>query len=875
MVSRYLIMLLLSSSVFFTGNVMSELNPGSDKEHLRGEDFTLTWSFLYQKSGEKRYIHALNLTNIGDTVLESRDWALYFNLLHRIKKTSITPSLKIKRINGHFYRITPSEIFKPLKPGDTLKITFETQIPTFKESDIPSGFYLVFGDGEDQISLPQSISPVLIGSEITGDQTIRTSNDNTPVTTPQSRYNENKNLTILSPDKVKKIVPSPISYMAGKSEWLLDSGVTIQHQEEVENEATFLAHKLGDLLGKRLTKVAHITGGDRTITLKISDLEVDGIRRNSGDEAYKLVIDTKKGVIITGTDRAGVFYGIQSLCALVPVEVLGKISDQITLNEVIIEDVPRFSYRGLHLDVARNFQSKQTVFKFLDLMAFYKLNKFHFHLTDDEGWRLEIKTLPELTEVGGQRGHTIGERDRLIPSFGSGPNVEGVKEYYTQRDFIEILRYATECHIEVIPEIDIPGHARAAIKSMEARYHRLMAEGKPEEASTFRLVDPKDQSVYRSVQNFDDNVINVCIPSTYRFLEKVIDEIIDMYRIAKAPLSMVHIGGDEVPGGTWQKSPICENLISEGKELRDVSNLSDYFLRKVYHILEERGLIVAGWEEIALIENLPDQTPGKIPNELFIQHQFVPYVWNNVWGWGAEDLGYRLANAGYKIVMCNATNLYFDCAYNKDPKEPGLYWPGFVNTRSAFELTPYDIYKSADKDRLGNPIQLDTYKDHVRLSETGKKNILGIQGQLWGEEMEDSLRLEYMAFPKVLGLAERAWAKEPDWVKIDDKEIRKENFAKEWNAFVNKIGQREMIRLDHFDNGVAYRIPPPGAVIENGFLKANTAYPGLDIRYTIDGTDPTQKSPLYTSPVAVIGTVKLRAFNSIGRSSRVTTIIGK
>ena len=123
MVSRYLIVLLLSSSVFFTGNVMSKLNPGSDKENLRGEDFTLTWSFLYQKSGEKHYIHALNLTNIGDTVLKSRDWALYFNLLHRIKTNSITPSLKIKRINGHFYRIIPTEIFKPLKPGDTLKIT--------------------------------------------------------------------------------------------------------------------------------------------------------------------------------------------------------------------------------------------------------------------------------------------------------------------------------------------------------------------------------------------------------------------------------------------------------------------------------------------------------------------------------------------------------------------------------------------------------------------------------------------------------------------------------------------------------------------------------------------------------------------------------
>ena len=164
-----------------------------------------------------------------------------------------------------------------------------------------------------------------------------------------------------------------------------------------------------------------------------------------------------------------------------------------------------------------------------------------------------------------------------------------------------------------------------------------------------------------------------------------------------------------------------------GDTLKAKLVLPDYFLGRVHKILVERGLSVAGWEEIALIENPPDQKPHKIPNEKYLDHNFVPYVWNNVWGWGAEDLGYQLANAGYKIVMCNATNLYFDCAYNKDPKEPGLYWPGFVNTRNAFEFIPLDIYKCAKFDMLGNPIDENIYKDHVRLSDTGKNNFLGIQ----------------------------------------------------------------------------------------------------------------------------------------------------
>jgi hexosaminidase len=839
----------------------------SDDNDLNGEDFTISWATLYQIDGEKRFLQVLDLINTGSRPLSSQNWALYFNSIPRIKTESIKPALKLTRINGHFYEIKPLEEFTSLNPGDSLRISFETQTPAIKDSDMPVGFYLIFEGDRD----PQCIEKVYIKTDLTKDQTIRTLNDHTPVTTPQSRYNENKKLAILPPDKIQKIIPGPVNIVRGQSEWRLDADVEIHYQDDLGFEATLLANKIENLLSRGITNVPGTSSGEKTIILRTAEIEVAGDPKKPGDEAYQLVIDHHNGVIITGTDNAGVFYGIQSLLALIPVKALGITSDKIMIEDVRIEDAPRFSYRGLHLDVARNFQSQKTVLKFLDLMGFYKLNKFHFHLTDDEGWRLEIKSLPELTGVGGQRGHTIDDNDRLIPSFGSGPNVQGISEYYTEEEFIEILKHAHERHIEVIPEIDIPGHARAAIKAMEARYRRLLAEGKLKEASTYRLIDPNDKSVYQSVQSFDDNVIDVCLPSTYRFLEAVIDEIINMYRKSQVPLSMIHIGGDEVPVGTWTKSPACDQLVADNNQLENDQNLPDYFLKRVHEILKDRGLKVAGWEEIALIENLPNKWPTKVPNKKYLYHQFIPYIWNNVWGWGGEDLGYRLANAGYKIVLCNASNLYFDCAYNKDPKEPGLYWPGFVDTRKAYEFIPLDIFKSTTTDRLGNQINPDQYNNHIRLSETGENNILGIQGQLWGEELVDSVRLEYMAFPKVLGLAERAWAKQPEWAKgeVDEEEKK---LSRDWNVFVNSVGQREMIRLDNFGNGIEYRIPPPGAVIEDGLLKANIAYPGLDIRYTTDGTDPTEKSDLYKSPVPVKKVVKLRTFNSLGRGSRVAIV---
>lgn len=406
---------------------------------------------------------------------------------------------------------------------------------------------------------------------------------------------------------------------------------------------------------------------------------------------------------------------------------------------------------------------------------------------------------------------------------------------------------------------------------METRYNRLR-NVKAEDAGAYRLVDPLDKSVYRSVQGWNDNVINVCQPSTYHFIETVIDDIIDIYHDAGAELRMIHVGGDEVPPGVWTASSECEKLITSQEGLSGVEDLAQYFRYRVIEMLENRGLLAAGWQEIALRESFEDGKKEIAPNERF-SRSVIPYYWFNVWGWGNEDIGYKLANAGFKVIMSCATNLYLDLAYDKDPKEPGYFWAGSVDARKIYEFIPLDIYKSAGQDRMGNPVDPNDYKDAVRLTDSGEGNILGIQGQLWGEKLANSERMEYMAFPKLLALAERAWAKQPAWAAIEDSKQRQEMLMNDWTAFANCMGQRELRRLDKYNGGFAYRIPPPGAIIEDRMLKANVKFPGMVIRFTTDGSEPTEDSPRYVSPVEVkTGVVKLKTFDTRGRMSRTSTI---
>jgi hexosaminidase len=835
-------------------------------EKITADDLAIRWTMgenNYQ--GKGGFSSAFTLLNKGQSILPSSGWNIYFNFVRFIKPESVTGNVKIRHINGDFYVLSPADNFK-LAPNDSIKLEFVSSDWAISETDGPAGLYLVREDSKGNEEKPEIIQDYAIRPFVNDHQSKRADNDLVLVANAAVLYEKYNTTKFLPADKIQSLVPMPVSFNKGAGSVSL-SGFEINASSDLEKEKQFLNTTLTNLLETSSRSKTHIQ-------LKIGDVVINGKKYSKGSEAYTLEVG-QSAIIILGSDAEGVFYGIQSLRSLIPVEAWSKKNKEIKLDQLSVKDFPRFHYRGIHLDVARNFQKKSAVLKMLDVMAFYKLNKLHFHLSDDEGWRVEMKSLHELTNVGSKRGHDKSGKG-MLPSYGSGPDPEEITSYgngyYTEDDFIEILKYAQDRHIEIIPKIDLPGHARAAIKAMDARYDHLQKAGKSDEASKYLLRDLNDSSVYRSVQQYNDNVICVCQESTYEFIRTVVRDFKSLYQKADVTFNTFHIGADEVPHGVWEKSPACEKFTSE-QEIT-TGELPEYFYKRVSDILRAENLNMGGWEEIALTKKKTEKGTILEANSAFVKSNFRPYVWNSVWGWGQEDVGYKLANAGYPIVLGNVTNLYFDLAYEKHPEEPGYYWGSFIDTRKVFEFNPFDIYKNAGTDRMGNSLSVESLNEKVRLTENGKKNILGIQGQLWAENLKGQERLEYLAFPKLLALAERAWASEPAWSVQKDKAISSAMREDSWNQFANTLGQRELPRLDQFDT--KYRISPPGAIVKDGKLFANVEYPGLKIHYTTDGSEPEATSSIYKEPVAINGNVvKLKSFNTGERTSRTVVVLNR
>lgn len=843
-------------------------------------ELSVGWNIIRNSSTnpQNQFISELVLTNTGGRTLGSRGWQLYFNFCRKIIPATVGGAVRVVHVNGDLFRLEPRRGFTPLQTGASCTIRFQTDSWVIKESDAPSGCYLIVEDDVGSGETIVAIDHVTVGPIVTKQQTMRTPNDQVIIPTSRSRYRENLALEHSDDQKFASIVPSPVVLRVRQETMMLDCDTVIHAPEQLQSEAEYLANALAPLLGVKLRISEEKARSARTISLSVSDLSVDGEEKFSGDHAYRLSAREDKGIAIVGTDVAGVFYGIQSLRSLLPIDSYRQPSDMVSFPAVEIEDVPRFGYRGLHLDVARNFQTPGTVKKILELMACYKLNKLHFHLTDDEGWRLEIAGLPELTDVGGRRSHSGDAEQSLLPSFGSGPNADAEGCYgsgfYSREEYIDILRYAAERHIEVMPEIDLPGHARAAIRAMEVRHQRLLDEGFDEEARQYLLHDPNDQSTYESVQMWNDNVIDICQDSSYAFIRHVISDIKSIYADAGLELTSMHLGGDEVPQGVWEKSPACQqlNAAADSDQVTVKKEAMGRFFVDVSSFLEAEGIKTAAWEEVFLSEREEERTSHDKSRNRFKGPKFQCYVWNNVWGWGQEDVAYRLANAGVNVVLCNATHLYFDLAYNKGPREPGYYWAGFVNTQTPYSFAPMNYLAFARKDLFGQEISQDAIAQRVKLTEEGKNHIIGIQGQLWGENLKGRKSLEYMALPKMIALAERAWAKQPEWASDRNPETWPLKLQGAWRDFAIQLGTRELPRLDYLQGGFHYRIPEVGAVIEDGVLKANIAFPGLTIRYNKDGSDPDIHSQVYTQPVRVGSMACVRAFASNGRGGRSCTI---
>ena len=487
---------------------------------------------------------------------------------------------------------------------------------------------------------------------------------------------------------------------------------------------------------------------------------------------------------------------------------------------------------------------------------------FHIHITDDEAWRLEIPGLDELIEVSSRRGHTLDERDCLFPAFTWGWDASDMTTlangYYTRNDFIDILKYAKQRHIKVITEVDMPGHMRAAIKAMNARYHKYIDTDKAK-AEEYLLIDFTDTSKYLSAQSFTDNTINVAMLSTYKFIEKVIDEIAKMYADAGLEFNMFHVGGDEVPHGAWEGSAISLDFMKQ-HGMDEIRDLKDYFVQKVLEMLEKHNAQFAAWQDVALLRN-------GTTNARFANSNILTYCWHAVPDWKGDEIPYKLANAGYPLILCNVTNLYMDMAYNKHQSEPGLHWGGFVDEFTSFDVLPYDIYKSVRRDFSGNLIDIRTAtKTKVALDENKRDNIKGIEGQFWAETVRSFSMIEYQLFPKMFGLIERGWNSSPQWAKADD-DKEYETAKQFYNA---KISERELPRLNKLN--VNFRIAQPGIKIIDGQLFVNSYIPNAEIRYTTDGSEPTAQSTLWTSPVPCDAKqVKAKAFY-LGKKS-VTTLL--
>ena len=791
---------------------------------------------------------SIHLDNQTGSTLTSDNWLIGYNqIVGLIDKESSPAGLRMASVGGDYIELKPAAGYEPLEHEETRVYAYVLDGHVDKQSEMPVGVFAVI-DGK-----PREVSYSTKGLN---EKTLMALEP----TTAATRYEKNKRLSTLDRDELLPFIPSPTEYTYLDEEKVLGRVITVSASEGLENEVQALTSGLK----KRNISIASNSQDDADITIALRQIE------EKHEDAYRLRIDND-GVAIIANTQSGAYYGIQSLLQYISYAQQERGDGQISLRGIEVQDQARFDYRGMHLDVSRNFHRPASVKALIDQMAAYKLNYLQMHVTDDEGWRLEIPDLPELTEIGSKRGYTIDEEDHLIPSYGSGAVVADSygTGYYSRDAYIDILKYATDRHIDVITEIDLPAHARAAIISMKSRYKRLVSEGKEEAAEEYRLDDPEDQSVYKSAQNWRDNVICICKESTYTFTEKVISEVVAMYQEADAPLEVIHIGGDELPYGAWQKSPICKEFIAQQDGLSSSDDLPGYFFSRIKSIMDKYGLQTAGWEDMVLQHDKEAHESTSI-NPDFIGTGVRPYVWNAIIGGGREDMIYKLANAGFEVVMSNSSSYYFDMAYDKDPDEIGLSWSGYADTEKAYTTDPLDMFHRLPANNSN--LTKEDLKSKERLSYEGEKNFLGIQAQLWSETIREASRVEYLTYPKILGFAERAWSPAGPWMDETDTDKIENSYGRQWNVFANTIGQKALPLLDLVGvDGVQYRIPKPGVTFVNGQAIANTSFPGLKIMYQ-KGLDGVEQE--YTGPVTIDNNESIRFWStsSTGRKSGISSV---
>lgn len=508
-------------------------------------------------------------------------------------------------------------------------------------------------------------------------------------------------------------------------------------------------------------------------------------------EGYKLDADAKQ-IRIAGASAAGVFYGIQTLRKSLPL-VNGKAS-KVSIPAVHIADAPRFAYRGTHLDVSRHFVTADSVRQFIDMLALHNINRFHWHLTDDQGWRIEIKKYPLLTQIGSKRaqtviGHNSGKYD--------GKPYSG---FYTQKQIRDIVKYAADRYITIVPEIDLPGHMQAAL----AAYPDMGCTGGPYE-------------VWQK-WGVSDNVLCAGNDKTLTFIDNVLKEITQLF-----PSKYIHVGGDECPKTQWQKCPKCQARIKalnlEAKDGHSAEErLQSYIITHASNYLKSLGRNTIGWDEI-LEGGLAEGA--------------------TVMSWRGESGGIAAAKQHHDVVMTPNSYLYFDYYQSLDKANEPLAIGGYLPLETVYSYEPMPKELTADEAR----------------------HIIGVQANIWTEYMPTFKQMQYMALPRMAALSEVQWSQPA---------------LKDYTSFTNRLTEFTHL-YDRLGYNYAKHLYNVAIHVDSDnkwreILIHMTTAGNAEIRYTLDGTEPTANSALYTGAIVLQKSAKIRAaaFRN-GKRSSVTS----
>ncbi len=786
-------------------------------------------------SEDNRLNVTLDITNKTNNDISSL-WSLHWNQISAlVDSESIPKNTKYEYVAGQSYNILSFGNDYTIKKGETISIDLKQRGGVKRKSDFPMGGFVVT---DDDILNVKFINLWENAKDIQ-ELDIPTAND---------RFNYNISNKLLDKSQLDLIIPTPNKIDLFEGQMDLKTKYSINIDESLNLNFDF-AKSL-------MSGVAKIVSNNEEADIKISFIE------NLTKESYELNIDNNS-ISIFASDRAGALYGLQSLKQIFLVSKL----EETSIRNLKITDSPKFSYRGMLLDISRNFYGPKKIKQILDYLSFFKINHLDFRLTDDEGWRLEIPGLEELTEVGSKRGYTKDESDNLIPIYGSGPdsNSSPGSGYLSKSEFMDIIKYGNERNITIIPQISYPSHIRSAIIAMNARYQKYMKLGDKGEAEKYLLIDPNDESEYYSAQGFDDNIVCICRESAFNFYEKVIDEVYLMYKEAGVEMKKFGVGADEIPYGAWRKSPLCDKFMEEKSITDDYDALYQYQQRRIYDKLSSYGLTMTGWDDILLRLTEKNQSETQI-KDFFKDDDILLFVWNNSWGGGRQDMIYKYANLGYKTIMSNSSAFYFDMVDDKDFDNIGLSWSGYADYKDIWTVDVFDIFNDSYGVKKNN-ISTDYINKSEKINPKNRDNIIGIQSQIWGETIVDEDVLDYMFMPNIIVFSQKAWSQDDSWMSISDKEIKNQTLETEWNKFTNNLGQRVLPIVDEIFGGLSYDLPKPGGIIVNDSLYANTVFPGLDIKYTLDGTVPDSNSENYTTPVKIRNddVVHLRLFDKKGR----------